>query len=96
MVTTAQTMAIEVKALVGAQYVRSKEILIENEDGHDKLAALLIEREVIFAEDMERIFGKRQWTSRADELMEENDTRSLTLPHGLKYSNFATISAFNS
>jgi cell division protease FtsH len=33
---------------------------------------LLIEREVIFAEDLEKIFGKRQWTSRQDELMAQN------------------------
>ena len=34
------------------------------------MAQLLIDREVIFAEDVERIFGKRPWTSRAEELLE--------------------------
>jgi cell division protease FtsH len=40
-------------------------------EGHHQLAELLIDREVIFSEDVERIFGKRPWTSRADELISE-------------------------
>ena len=34
------------------------------------MAQILVEREVIFAEDVEKIFGKRPWTSRAEELLE--------------------------
>ena len=51
----------------------AKQILMENKEGHNQLAELLIEREVIFTEDMERIFGKRPWTSRADELLADSD-----------------------
>jgi len=43
---------------------------LEHAEGHAKLAQLLVEREVIFADDVEKIFGKRPWQSRADELLE--------------------------
>jgi len=56
--------------MIQEQYDRAKQILTEHSDGHAQLAQLLVEREVIFAEDVERIFGKRPWTSRADELLE--------------------------
>ena len=70
---TAELIDAEAKEIVAVQYKRAKEILKENEKGHSELAELLIEREVIFAEDMERIFGKRPWTSRNDELMAMNE-----------------------
>ena len=60
----------EVLRMINEQYERAKQILTEHKDGHAQLAQLLVEREVIFAEDVERIFGKRPWTSRADELLE--------------------------
>lgn len=47
----------------------AKAILSEHKDGHNELARLLVEKEVIFAEDVERIFGKRPWTSRSEEIM---------------------------
>ena len=56
--------------MIAEQYARAKDILQKNAEGHAALAALLVEREVIFAEDVERIFGKRPWTSRAEELLE--------------------------
>ena len=56
--------------MINEQYARAKQILTEHADGHAQLAQLLVDREVIFAEDVERIFGKRPWTSRADELLE--------------------------
>ena len=68
--TTAKVMDDEVLTLVNAQYARAKQILAEHKDGHAELAQLLIDREVIFADDVERIFGKRPWTSRAEELLE--------------------------
>ena len=46
--------------------------MTDNAAGHNKLAEFLIEKEVIFAEDLEKIFGKRPWTSRNDELMAQN------------------------
>lgn len=69
---TAELIDDEAKGIVASEYERAKQILRENADGHNKLAELLIEREVIFAEDLESIFGKRQWTSRSDELMAQN------------------------
>ncbi len=68
--TTAKVMDDEVLKMVNEQYERAKQILTEHKDGHAQLAQLLVEREVIFAEDVEKIFGKRPWVSRADELME--------------------------
>ena len=69
---TAQLIDNESKAMIAEQYERAKRLLIEHRDGHAKLAQLLMEREVIFAEDAERIFGKRPWGSRSDEIL-END-----------------------
>ena len=68
--TTAKIMDDEVLRMINEQYDRAKRILTEHKEGHAQLAQLLIDREVIFAEDVERIFGKRPWTSRAEELME--------------------------
>jgi cell division protease FtsH len=68
--TTAKVMDDEVLRMINEQYERAKGILKEHAEGHAQLAQLLIEREVIFAEDVERIFGKRPWTSRAEELLE--------------------------
>ena len=68
--TTAKTMDDEVLKMINEQYARAKQILTEHREGHAQLAQLLVEREVIFAEDVERIFGKRPWTSRAEELLE--------------------------
>ena len=68
--TTAKIMDDEVLKMINEQYDRAKQILTEHADGHAQLAQLLVEREVIFAEDVEKIFGKRPWTSRAEELLE--------------------------
>ena len=68
--TTAKLMDEEVLKMVNEQYERAKQILTEHKDGHAQLAQLLVEREVIFADDVERIFGKRPWTSRSEELLE--------------------------
>ena len=66
---TAELIDEEVKRMINEQYDRAKAILSEHKDGHNKLARLLVEKEVIFAEDVERIFGKRPWTSRSEEIM---------------------------
>ncbi len=58
---TAELIDQESKLLIESQYVRALKVLQENEVGHKKLAELLLEREVIFSEDLEGIFGKRQW-----------------------------------
>jgi len=66
---TAELIDEEVKVMINEQYERAKQILSLHKEEHNKLAALLIEKEVIFAEDVERIFGKRAWTSRSEEIM---------------------------
>ncbi|MBO4607234.1 MAG: AAA family ATPase, partial [Prevotella sp.] len=67
--TTAKIMDDEVLKMVNEQYERAKQILLEHKEGHNALAELLINREVIFAEDVEKIFGKRPWVSRSQEIM---------------------------
>jgi cell division protease FtsH len=61
---TAQLIDEEVKVLIDGQYLRALEVLKKNKTGHEKLSNLLLEREVIFSEDLEEIFGKRQWDKR--------------------------------
>ena len=72
--TTAKVMDDEVLEMINSQYERAKRLLTEHKEGHNKLAQLLIEREVIFAEDVENIFGKRQWVSRSLEIMNEQES----------------------
>ena len=68
--TTAKIMDDEVLKMINEQYQRAKDLLNEHRKGHNQLAELLLEREVIFAEDVEKIFGKRPWVSRSEEIME--------------------------
>ncbi len=68
--TTAKLIDEEVMKIINEQYERAKQILTEHKEGHAQLAQLLVDREVIFAEDVEKIFGKRPWVSRAEELLE--------------------------
>lgn len=58
---TAELIDEEVKVIIDSQYIRALSVLKENAPGHTKLADLLLEREVIFSEDLEEIFGKRPW-----------------------------------
>ena len=69
---TAELIDEEVKRMINEQYERAKQILSDNKDGHNRLAQQLIEKEVIFAEDVENIFGPRPWASRSEEVMEAN------------------------
>ncbi len=68
--TTAKIMDDEVLKIIGEQYERAKQILTEHSEGHRQLADILVKREVIFADDVERIFGKRPWVSRTEEILE--------------------------
>ena len=77
--TTGKIIDEEVLKMVNEQYDRAKAILTEHSEGHAKLAQLLIEREVIMAEDVEEIFGKRPWVSRTLELMEAEENAKLSL-----------------
>ena len=69
---TAELIDQEVQNMINEQYMRAKALLREHSEGHNQLAQMLIDREVIFAEDVERIFGKRPWTSRSEEIMAAN------------------------
>ena len=69
---TAEVMDVEVKIMVEKQYQRAIELLTKNKDGLIKIGEKLIEKEVIFSDDLEAVFGKRQWIARADELESEN------------------------
>lgn len=59
----------EVSRIISEQYERAKEILRKYAEGHAELAHTLVSREVIFTEDVEKIFGKRPWVSRTDEIL---------------------------
>ena len=72
---TAELIDEEVKQMVNEQYERAKKILSENQEGHNRLAQLLIDKEVIFAEDVERIFGKRPWASRSEEILAAKESQ---------------------
>lgn len=69
---TAKTIDAEVKRIVNEQYERAKEILRQYAAQHNQIRDLLVEKEVIFHDDVEKILGKRQWKSRTDEIIEIN------------------------
>ena len=69
---TAEAIDGEVHKMITEQYERAKAILREHKEGHAELAKILIEKEVIFAEDVEKIFGKRPWASRSEEIFDSN------------------------
>ena len=68
---TAQLIDREVQRIIDEQYERAKQILLQYKDGHNEVAQILIDKEVLFAEDLEKVFGKRQWASRAEEILGE-------------------------
>jgi len=65
----------EVSRILSEQYERAKSILKQYAEGHHTLAEELETREVIFTADVEAIFGKRKWTSHADEIKALNDVK---------------------
>ena len=70
---TAEVIDSETSAIIAEQMARAKKILAENAEGHNKLAEMLIEREVITSEDVESVLGPRPWMSREDEIIAAND-----------------------
>jgi cell division protease FtsH len=56
---TARTIDEETKRIIDEAYAKAKEVLTKYEDQHHQLANLLLEREVLFAEDLEKILGPR-------------------------------------
>ena len=73
---TAEIIDSETAAIIAEQMARAKKLLEEHSEGHNKLAELLIEKEVITSEDVEAILGARPWASRTDEIIAANDNAS--------------------
>jgi len=71
---TAEIIDNEVKQIIEESYLRAKEVLKNNMKGLTELAELLLEKEVIFSEDLERIFGKRK----ADLVKEQKESEAKT------------------
>jgi len=70
---TAELIDAEVKAMIAEQYERAKGLLLKHADGHHQLAQILLEKEIIYAENLEHIFGKRPWISRSQEILQSED-----------------------
>ncbi|MBO7266731.1 MAG: ATP-dependent zinc metalloprotease FtsH [Bacteroidaceae bacterium] len=90
---TAELIDNEVKALIAEQYERAKRLLTMHREGHRQLADLLMEREVIFAEDAERIFGKRVWASRSEEILEPSEAPKVEIQEEVKTSHIEKAEA---
>ena len=69
----AKIIDAEVSRIISEQYERAKAILTEYASGHKELTTILLEREVIYTEDVEKIFGKRKWASRTEEIIRKNE-----------------------
>lgn len=79
----------EVSRIINEQYERAKVILSKHATGHNKLAEVLISREVIFTEDVEEIFGKRPWTSRTEEILAAGESQR-QIPESSSSENTST------
>ena len=69
--TRAQSIDEEVQAIIDSQYERARQLLAQYQEGHHALADLLQQREVIYTEDVERIFGPRKWQSRTEAMLKQ-------------------------
>lgn len=74
---TAETIDAEVKRIVSEAYAKAKELILEHREQIDQLAAQLYEKEVLFREDVERIFGPRPWNDDVPELLPKSDVPEL-------------------
>ena len=70
---TAEVIDNEVSALIQQEYQRAKDLLSKHADGHHSLTTVLLEKEVIYSDDLKQIFGTRPWVSRAEELLASNE-----------------------
>ncbi|MGL5689297.1 MAG: ATP-dependent zinc metalloprotease FtsH [Bacteroidales bacterium] len=77
---TARLIDIEVAEMIREQYERAKMLLIQHKEGHEKLTKKLIEKEVIYKDDLEEIFGPRAYISRTDEIIRLNQTFEANTP----------------
>lgn len=86
---TAKLIDAEVQNMITEEYERAKKILSEHAEGHGSLANILTEKEIIYSDDLEKIFGKRPWISRSQEILEgashisdEQETKTGSKPFG--------------
>lgn len=70
---TAEMIDSEVKSMIAEQYERAKNLLTLHAEGHNKLSNILLEKEMIYAEDLEEVFGKRKWKSRSHEILRDEE-----------------------
>ncbi|MBQ2979394.1 MAG: ATP-dependent zinc metalloprotease FtsH [Bacteroidaceae bacterium] len=88
--TTAKIIDEEVSRIVNEQYERAKEILRQHAEGHARLTEVLLDNEVIYTEDVEKIFGKRPWKSRSEEILRDNEAMKEEAPKGEEVSFTST------
>jgi cell division protease FtsH len=73
--TTGKNIDNEVQKIIEIQFERAKKILREHEDNVKKIAQILIEREVLFADDVKVILGERPWKSRGEQLLKDSEKK---------------------
>ncbi len=78
---TAELIDNEIKIIVQEQYERAKHILRDNIEGLTKLAELLLEKEVIFSDDLEKIFGKRKGEENENEIKNDSIGNKNEVPY---------------
>lgn len=88
---TALLIDREVQSMINEQYERAKQLLRQHSDGHGKLANLLVTEEVIFADDLKKIFGERQWVSRSEELLKEAEEPPRNVEIEIKEEDISAI-----
>jgi len=74
--TTGKNIDTEVQKIIDEQFERAKEILKENQEGVEQIAQILIEREVLFADDVKEILGERPWKSRGEQLLNDSEKKN--------------------
>ena len=72
---TAEVIDSETSAIITEQMARAKKILQENAEGHNRLAEMLIEKEVITSDDVASVLGPRPWVSREDLIIAANENK---------------------
>ena len=75
---TAEKIDAQIHQMVEQAYEKAKSILIANREKLDKLAQILVEREVIFREDVENIYGPRPWDEKAETKASDNNSEAQT------------------
>ena len=76
---TAQVIDEEIHKLIEKAYLRAKTLLTDNKNLLEKVAPLLIEKEVIFKEDLEGIFGKRLFDKDVEEAKKEEELKQASI-----------------